>query len=196
MDVLLANNSRIQCKVLSTDNSSTIKETICRELKLPIKYTPFFALFVVKEVDDERPAGHRARETNSRLGHHHSDDQFINSSRQEKANCKYILIRKLMDFEAPCLSLQNANESSPTTTYRLKLIKFYWNTDLDDRLVENEIALNLIYIQAQADFERQSNELNRDHQQYLETLALRQSKKEVSSTNSPVVFLSTVCQIH
>ena len=90
------------------------------------------------------------------------------------------MTRKLMDFEAPCLSLQNANETSPDTLYRLKLIKFYWNTELDDRLVENEIALNLLYIQAQADFERQSNELNRDHQQYLDSLALRQSKKEVS----------------
>lgn len=93
----------------------------------------------------------------------------------------------MMDFEAPCLSLQNANETanesaSPSagpTIYHLQLRKFYWNIELDDRLVENEVALNLLYLQAQADFERQSNELNRDHQQYLETLALRQSKKEV-----------------
>lgn len=85
----------------------------------------------------------------------------------------------MMDFEAPCLSLQNAKETSSTASYRLKLIKFYWNIELDERLVENEVALNLIYLQAQTDFEQASNELNRDHRQYLDSLALRQSKKEV-----------------
>lgn len=194
LDILLADNSRINCALMLTDNSNAIKETICRELKLPIKYTPYFSLFIAKEIV-VRPADGRISHRNSLTnnGRNHSSfllaeksDKFINgssNSRQHQANnrstdCKYVLIRKMMDFEAPLLSLANANQTS--AIYYLKLIKFYWDTDLDDKLVENEVALNLIYLQAVGDFERQSTELNKDHYQYLESLALRQSKKEVS----------------
>lgn len=166
---------------MSTDNSSTIKETICRELKLPIKFTPYFSLFIAKQIliIDESSTSKGPNNRNHSSFLLVENDKFINGHKK-KPNCKYVLIRKMMDYEAPCLSLNCANQTSTTNTYYLKLIKFYWDNNLDDKLIENEIALNLIYIQAQIDFERHSNEMNRDHYRYLETLALRQSKKEVN----------------
>lgn len=167
---------------MSTDNSSLVKDTICRELHLPIKYTPYFSLFIVKQETTES----NLVESNSTRSFNHlnypqnnHDEQFINSKKYSKNqfNCKYILIRKTMDFESPYLSLKNANLDD--NIYYLKLIKFYWDINLDDKLIDNDIALNLLYIQTINEFEKKSIEINKDHYQYLESLALRQSKKEV-----------------
>lgn len=206
LDILLADNSHLNCKLMSTDNSNTIKESICRELKLPIKYTPFFSLFIAKQQFDDSNSRTLSNQidflsnqttnrskTRSSFQLIDSKDKFINSSssinktnltlinhqNRSTTDFKYILIRKLMDFESPYLSLLNANKSEQI--YHLKLIKFYWDVELDDKLIDNEIALNLIYLQAVNDLKQhKSTDSNRDHYKYLETLALRQSKKEVS----------------
>lgn len=176
LNILLGDNSHLNLQIMSTDNSNLVKETICRELKLPIKYTPYFSLFIVKEQEEEKELD----QTNNRIINR--DGQFINSkmcirNSEPNKHAKYVLIRKMMDFESPYLSLKNSNLNE--NVYHLKLIKFYWDVNLDDKLIESEVGLNLLYMQLVYEFDQQSSELNRDQYQYLSSLALRQSKKEV-----------------
>lgn len=58
------------------------------------------------------------------------------------------LVRKLMDFEAPFISLRNASDC------QIVIRKNYWDPSYDLDLMRDRIALNLLYIQSISDIEK------------------------------------------
>ena len=59
------------------------------------------------------------------------------------------IVRKLQDFESPYLSLE-ATESQ----HRIVIRKSYWSAKYDDDLLEDRIAMNLLYVQIIDDIDR------------------------------------------
>eukprot|EP01147_Barroeca_monosierra_P005267 gene5267-7046_t len=53
-----------------------------------------------------------------------------------------VIVRKLQDFESPYISLDRAEPHQ-----KIQLRKAYWNTSLDTVLMDNPVALNLLYIE-------------------------------------------------
>ena len=55
----------------------------------------------------------------------------------------------------------------------------YWDSSYDDDLLEDRIAMNLLYVQAVSDVERGWTVASKDQQKQLDALKQRGSKKEV-----------------
>ncbi|CAK9802462.1 Sorting nexin-17 [Anthophora quadrimaculata] len=68
---------------------------------------------------------------------------------QDEANSVYLL-RKLQDFESPFIT----NKHLHVIGSRVVLGKNYWDVEYDLRLVNNGVAMNLLYIQAVAEVQR------------------------------------------
>ncbi|XP_031563223.1 sorting nexin-17-like [Actinia tenebrosa] len=59
------------------------------------------------------------------------------------------IVRKLQDYESPYLSIKNLQG-----TYRIAVRKYFWDSKLEDKIMEDKIAMNLLYVQAVSDIER------------------------------------------
>ncbi|EDO37172.1 predicted protein [Nematostella vectensis] len=57
--------------------------------------------------------------------------------------------RKLQEFECPYLSVKNLKG-----THRIAVRKNFWDSKLEDRIIEDKIGMNLLYVQAISDIER------------------------------------------
>lgn len=67
---------------------------------------------------------------------------------RKESNGSVTLVRKLMDFESPFISLRNADDC------QIVIRKNYWDNNYDVDLMRDKIALNLLYIQSISDIER------------------------------------------
>lgn len=67
---------------------------------------------------------------------------------RRNADGSLTLVRKLMDFESPFISLRTASDCE------IVIRKNYWDESYDLDLMRDRIAMNLIYIQAISDVER------------------------------------------
>jgi sorting nexin-17 len=67
---------------------------------------------------------------------------------RKETNGSVTLVRKLMDFESPFISLRTSNDCE------IVIRKNYWDSSYDLDLMRDRIALNLLYIQAISDVER------------------------------------------
>ncbi|KAL3889927.1 hypothetical protein ACJMK2_002244 [Sinanodonta woodiana] len=85
------------------------------------------------------------------------------------------IVRKFQDFESPYISLKSANKEA---THRIVLRKSYWDPAYDDDLLENKVAMNLLYVQVTNDVERQWILATKDQLKHLATLQERNSKRE------------------
>ncbi|XP_041361399.1 sorting nexin-17-like isoform X2 [Gigantopelta aegis] len=85
------------------------------------------------------------------------------------------IVRKLQDFESPYISLKAANKEG---VHRIVLRKSYWDSSFDDDLLENKITMNLLYVQAVSDIERQWVLATKDQLKHLTTLQERGSKRD------------------
>lgn len=85
------------------------------------------------------------------------------------------IVRKLQDFESPYLSLKAANAQG---VHRLVLRKSYWDPSLDDDLIEDRVAMNLLYVQATSDIDRGWVVVDKEHHRRLTALQQKNSKKE------------------
>ncbi|GFR78853.1 sorting nexin-17-like, partial [Elysia marginata] len=84
-------------------------------------------------------------------------------------------VRKLQDFESPCLSLKAANKHG---VHRIVLRKAYWESSFDEDLLEHKITMNLLYVQANSDIERQWVLATKDQLSHLANLRKKNSKRE------------------
>lgn len=79
---------------------------------------------------------------------------------RRNADGSLTLVRKLMDFESPFISLRTASDCE------IVIRKNYWDESYDLDLMRDRIAMNLLYIQAISDVERgwiaTTNEKRRD----------------------------------
>lgn len=69
---------------------------------------------------------------------------------RNESNGKVTMLRKLMDFESPFFSLQNAEDC------QIVIRKNYWDANYDLTLMRNKVALDLLVIQSNADIDEGS----------------------------------------
>lgn len=67
---------------------------------------------------------------------------------RKEADGSITLVRKLMDFESPFISLRTASDC------QIVIRKNYWDSNYDLDLMRDRIALNLVFIQSVSDMER------------------------------------------
>lgn len=84
-----------------------------------------------------------------------------------------IVVRKLQDFESPYLSLKSTNDP-----HRIVIRKRYWSSKYDDDIMDDRIALNLLYVQVADDIERGWVMTSEKEKQRLSALKEAGSKKE------------------
>lgn len=95
--------------------------------------------------------------------------------RQEEAN--FIILRRLMDFESPYLTLKNFNTNC--NHHRLVMRKNYWDSSFDDILMDDKVSFNLLYSQTIIDIERGWIKVNKDVEKQLSNLKSKGSKREL-----------------
>ncbi|KAK7863146.1 hypothetical protein R5R35_012761 [Gryllus longicercus] len=83
------------------------------------------------------------------------------------------VLRKLQDFESPYIS-----QKSIQGVHRVVLRKSYWDPSYDLELLQDKVALNLLYVQTVADVERGWVLIGTDTQQQLASLQSRGAKRE------------------
>lgn len=91
---------------------------------------------------------------------------------RKETNGSFTLIRKLMDFESPFISLRLASDCE------IVIRKNYWDPSYDLDLMRDKIALNLLYIQSISDVERGWIMTNYETRQHLNSLQVSGDKKE------------------
>ncbi|XP_057308627.1 sorting nexin-17-like isoform X2 [Hydractinia symbiolongicarpus] len=84
------------------------------------------------------------------------------------------VVRKLQDFESPYLSLEAVD-----TPHRIVIRKNYWNPKYDDDLLEDRIAMNLLYVQITDDMDRGWMLCTDENKAKIEKLQGKGSRKEV-----------------
>ncbi|KAL4218167.1 Sorting nexin-17 [Mactra antiquata] len=85
------------------------------------------------------------------------------------------IVRKLQDFESPYISLKSAQKNG---VHRIVLRKSYWDSSFDDELLANKVAMNLLYVQAVSDIDREWVLATKDQKEHLKSLQQKGSKRE------------------
>ncbi|KAF4529412.1 hypothetical protein B566_EDAN003506 [Ephemera danica] len=91
------------------------------------------------------------------------------------------VIKKLQNFESPYISLKYMENP-----HRVVLRKGFWDTGLESALLEDSVALNLLYTQAVADLELGWMLADMETQELLTNLQVQGEKSEVSSKSSDI----------
>lgn len=94
---------------------------------------------------------------------------------RKETNGSLTLVRKLLDFESPFISLRTASDCE------IVIRKNYWDSSYDLDLMRDRIALNLLYIQSISDVERSWIMTNAEMRQRLNSLQAVGNKKEYMS---------------
>ncbi|GIY60290.1 sorting nexin-17 [Caerostris darwini] len=90
-----------------------------------------------------------------------------------KCNNDLSVERRLQDFESAYLSLKSAGNN-----HFLVIRKSYWDSSLEEELLDDKVCLNLLYVQAVSDIERGWTRADGDSRRKLVALQARGSKKE------------------
>ncbi|XP_071941803.1 sorting nexin-17-like [Antedon mediterranea] len=85
----------------------------------------------------------------------------------------FSIVRKIHDFESPYISLNSAKGP-----HRIVVRKSYWDPVFDDDLKEDRVAMNLLFIQAVNDVEREWVVCSKEQRRNLDTLKRKNSRKE------------------
>lgn len=141
LDVFLMNGYKITVKIMSTDQTEDVLETVASQLEMPEEFTYYFTLYLVRKEED-------------------GDNSIV---------------RKLQEFESPYISLKYANKIG---SHRIVLRKGFWDLSYEDDLLENKVAMNLLYVQAVNDIERSWTLGTKEQLKHLATLQQRGSKRE------------------
>ncbi|XP_066926055.1 sorting nexin-17-like isoform X2 [Clytia hemisphaerica] len=84
------------------------------------------------------------------------------------------IVRKLQDFESPYLSLK-----AVTKPHRIIIRKNYWSPSYDDDLLEDRIAMNLLYVQITDDLDRGWMLCSDEQKKRMKKLQNQGSRKDV-----------------
>ncbi|KAI8497403.1 PREDICTED: sorting nexin-17-like [Branchiostoma belcheri] len=85
------------------------------------------------------------------------------------------IVRKLQEFESPYISLKTAESEAK---HRIVLRKNFWEPSMDNDLLDDRIAMNLLYVQAVNDIERGWVFASKEVHKQLAALQTKGSKKE------------------
>ncbi|CRK86367.1 CLUMA_CG000078, isoform A [Clunio marinus] len=91
---------------------------------------------------------------------------------RKESDGKVTLVRKLMDFESPFISLRTASDC------QIVIRKNYWDPNYDLDLMRDRIALNLLYIQSLSDMEMDWMIASPEVRQRLSSLQVTGNKHE------------------
>ncbi|XP_065652124.1 sorting nexin-17 isoform X2 [Hydra vulgaris] len=94
------------------------------------------------------------------------------------------IVRKLQDFESPYLSLK-AVEQKP---HRIVIRKNYWNSKYDEDLINDRVAMNLLYVQTVDDLDRGWVLCTNEQKSKLNDLQERNLRKEFLQMTSKLKF--------
>ncbi|XP_046861939.1 sorting nexin-17-like [Xenia sp. Carnegie-2017] len=84
-----------------------------------------------------------------------------------------VVVRKLQGFESPSLVLLPQKQS-----HRLIVRKNFWDSSIEDELYEDKIALNLLFVQAVCDVERDWVITSPETMEQLNTLKIKNERKK------------------
>lgn len=90
-------------------------------------------------------------------------------------NADFTIVRKLQEFESPFISLKSLSSSG---MHWITVRKSYWDSSYDDDLMEDRVAMNLLFLQAVSDVERGWILTSDEEASHLSALLKRGSKKE------------------
>ncbi|XP_070534165.1 LOW QUALITY PROTEIN: sorting nexin-17-like [Ptychodera flava] len=85
----------------------------------------------------------------------------------------FSIVRKMQDFESPYISLKTAGSK-----HKIVLRKSFWDPSFDDDLLDDRVAMNLLYVQAVSDIERGWTLATKEQLERLEALQSKGSKKD------------------
>ncbi|CAH0562621.1 unnamed protein product [Brassicogethes aeneus] len=88
-------------------------------------------------------------------------------------NGDFVILRKLLDFESPYMSQKSLREAN-----KIVIRKSYWDISYDLSLMNDPIALNLLYVQTVTDIERGWILSTREVKSQLTNLQVRLAKRE------------------
>lgn len=95
---------------------------------------------------------------------------LVAKDKEEEAGA---IVRRIQDFESPFISLKAATE-----TCKIVLRKNYWDPVFDNDLLEDRVALQLLYVQMLSDVSRGWVLTSQDQLSRLQALKAKNSKKE------------------
>lgn len=87
----------------------------------------------------------------------------------------FLVLRKLQDFESPFITIKHIH----TIGSRVVLGKNYWDVGYDLELMNNTVAMNLLYIQVVAEIQRGWISVTDELKDRLTILQNQENKKEV-----------------
>lgn len=166
LDVYLMNGYRIQVNGYTTECSSSILEKAARNIDLSGEHLAYFALYLMRTEKDGAVT----------------------------------LVRKLMDFEAPHITQRKLQDCKIVIRkgwvfwcfhmlcavsflcWKWFLFRSFFDTVYDRELLNDDIALNILYILTLNDVEREVILATREIREHLDYLQSKGNKKEVGNT--------------
>ena len=195
LDVHLLNGHVITLDDVSrSDSANDIRDKLAKTIQLPDELAVYFGLFLV--VDEESPPAPFA----SPLGACSSSSSSSASSSLfstgvDGDSFRVSLVRQLQDFESPVLSLQTLRSSFvdqrrnggggggggggvDEAAIKIAVRRCYWETEVEETLLANKVALNLLYVEVKSDVERGWILPTRDQMAQMESLKRANAKRE------------------
>lgn len=109
----------------------------------------------------------------------------------------FLVLRKLQDFESPFITYKYMSSAGAVIVLR----KSYWDTTYDLELLNDPVALKLLYIQAVSEIRSKWIPVTKEVQHRLENLQKSENMKEVrllrkndETFNFACMFLISVCE--
>ncbi|CAF0761219.1 unnamed protein product [Didymodactylos carnosus] len=149
--IFLLNNHQLKIQIYPTDNTQRLLDLLAIKIQLSTDFLSYFGLFLIKNDDKSTLA------------------------------TDILIIRQLVDFEAPYLSLEYMKRKTNDSSYCVILRKSYWDITCDNLLLSDQKARNLLFIQVQHELEHNnclSKNIPDDIKRQLLTLKESNSFKE------------------
>ncbi|XP_046413987.1 sorting nexin-17 [Neodiprion fabricii] len=93
---------------------------------------------------------------------------------QEEDDSNINVLRKLQNFESPLVT----HKSIPLISVKIVLAKSYWNPAYDEELMQDKVALNLLYVQTASEIDRGWISVPNESRDRLASIRARSNKKE------------------
>ncbi|CAF0854957.1 unnamed protein product [Didymodactylos carnosus] len=121
--IFLLNGHQLKIQIYPTDDTQRLLDLLATKVGLSADFLSYFGLYLIKNDDKSTVA----------------TDIF--------------LVRQLIEFEAPYLSLEYLKRKTNNLNYRIVLKKCYWDVARDNLLLDDRIARNLLFVQVQYELE-------------------------------------------
>ncbi|KAI6244090.1 PX domain-containing protein [Aphelenchoides fujianensis] len=148
LDIHLPDGTPIHVECQSDDPTNIVMKKFAKEMEMDPKNIPFFGIF-----SDARPEDRR--------GPRRVDGRPLRSDLWVPfpSFCSFPSIegvRWLKNFEAPFISQQLLNRQAEDAGvhYRLSVRKITWDPSIEEPLLDDRVALRLLYLQAANDLQR------------------------------------------